>query len=299
MVSVSAPAKVNLFLRILAREDSGYHQIETLFAALEFGDEVTVSLSGEGISLAVDGPHLGPDEENLAYRAAEEFLRCAGREVGIQIQLAKRIPPRGGLGGGSSDAGAVLRALDALLPGWVSPGDLHEVANRLGSDVAFFLSPSPLALAWGRGDRILALPPLPRVPVVLSIPPVGVSTPEAYRMLGEGTTPGGPTPATAAWAVEDFSSWQRVGEKAHNDFEGVVVAGHPLLAPLRRALAESGPILSLLSGSGATLFAIFETDDLAEAAIDQLVPDFPETRFVLTHTLTQVEDPSPVPGVEG
>jgi 4-diphosphocytidyl-2-C-methyl-D-erythritol kinase len=299
MVSVPAPAKVNLFLRILAREDSGYHQLETLFAALEFGDEVTVSLTGDGISLNVDGPHLGPEGENLAYRAAEGFLRCAGREVGVRIHLAKRIPLRGGLGGGSSDAGAVLRALDALLPGWVSRMDLYEIARRLGSDVAFFLSPSPLALAWGRGDRILALPPLPRVPVVLSIPPVGVSTREAYRMLGESSTTGHLTAAVGAWAVEDFSSWQRVGEKAHNDFEGVVVSGHPLLGPLRQALAETGPLFSLLSGSGAALFAVFETDDQAQASIDRLGPDFPETRFVLTHTLTQVEDPSHGPGVEG
>ena len=247
----------------------------------------------------MDGPHLGPEKRNLAYRAAEGFLSCAGREVGVQIDLSKRIPLRGGLGGGSSDAGAVLRALDALLPGWVSRTDLYDIARRLGSDVAFFLSPSPLALAWGRGDRILALPPLPKVPVIVSIPPAGVSTPEAYRRLSETRPTGHLTQATPAWTVEDFSSWQRVGEKAHNDFEGVVVSGHPLLGPLRHALAESGPMFSLLSGSGAALFAVFETDDLAQAAIDQLRPDFPDTRFVLTHTLTQVEDPSPGPGVEG
>ncbi len=297
-VRVFAPAKVNLLLRVLAREESGFHQLETLFCALEFGDSLSVELRGTGVSLETDGPNLGPPEENLVYRAAKGFLALAGLEAGVEIQLTKRVPVQAGLGGGSSDAAATLKALRSLLPGRVEEVDLLSLAGELGSDVPFFLSPSPLALAWGRGGRILPLPVLPRAPVLLCIPPFGMGTPEAYRALGEGRPRGFCLPGPVNWSLAELRSWGGIGALAENDFEGPVFEAAPRLRQLREALADKEPILSLLSGSGSALFAVFQSEGVAAEAAAFMKATFPETMFIRTHTRTEVSDPTGVGGVE-
>ncbi|MGW8265744.1 MAG: 4-(cytidine 5'-diphospho)-2-C-methyl-D-erythritol kinase [Longimicrobiales bacterium] len=298
MIRIHAPAKVNLFLRVLAREDSGYHQLETLFSGVEFGDSLSLEVGGSGISLETDGVDLGPQETNLVYRAAKGFLELAGQDVGLRIRLVKRIPTQGGLGGGSSDAGATLKALSALFPGRVGGEDLLALAGRLGSDVPFFLSPSPLALAWGRGDRLLALPPLPRVPVLLALPPLGVATSEAYRLLARVRN-AVPSPGPAGfYTLAEIGSWGELAGLAGNDFEEVVLEAFPLLGRIRRSLAETHPVFSLLSGSGSGLFALYAGESDALSAQAHLQGKFPGTRFILTHTLRESSDPIRGPGVE-
>ena len=207
--SGSAPAKVNLFLRVLAREEGGYHQIETLFQALELADRVELRISWEGepsgIALEVEGVEegaLGPPGENLVVRAARAFLAAAapsfeGPLPGVGIHLTKRIPHGAGLGGGSSDAAAVLRGLAALLPGRVPPSHLQALAGRLGADVPFFLADTPLALGWGRGDQLLPLPPLPPRALLLLVPSEGISTPWAYGELAAHRSQAGSGPPPA------------------------------------------------------------------------------------------------------
>ena len=138
-VRVAAPAKINCFLRILAKEESGYHQIETLYNAVDFCDEIELHRTERGVSVEVVGPSVGPDEENLAYRAAEALLESGGMTPGVHISLTKNIPVEAGLGGGSSDAGATLRALNVLLGEPFSADALLQIAGRLGADVPFFL----------------------------------------------------------------------------------------------------------------------------------------------------------------
>ena len=159
---VAAQAKINLRLRILAREVSGYHQLETLFLRLALADDVLVRATEGPRSLDVagdvDARLLGATERNLAWRAADAYAEAAGWPAGFSIELTKRIPVGGGLGGGSADAGAVLRALDAIAPSPVGEPALLAIAARLGADVAFLASASTYALAWGRGERMLHLP---------------------------------------------------------------------------------------------------------------------------------------------
>src|SRR6266487_389109 len=181
---VLAHAKINLFLRILAREASGFHQIETAFALLELADELAVRRggSGGGVTLEVDGPDLGPTDENLAVRAARLVLDATGNRFGVTIKLTKKIPVRAGLGGGSSDGAAALHAVNALAGNAVPRHELHHFAARLGADVAFFASGAPAALAWGRGERLFRIPAPPAAPtlVALVLPPLTVATPDAY-----------------------------------------------------------------------------------------------------------------------
>src|SRR5207253_9684882 len=174
-VRITAHAKLNLLLRILAREaSSGYHQIETAFTLLELADELVVTRAGSGIALTVHGPDLGPPEANLAVRAARAVLEATADKFGVTIELTKRIPVRAGLGGGSSDAAATLHAVNALAGDIVPRPERLHFAARLGADVAFFASGAPAAVAWGRGERLLRLTPPPAAPVLVAVPAGGV-----------------------------------------------------------------------------------------------------------------------------
>ncbi len=298
MLKLHAPAKVNLFLRILAREDSGFHQLETLFCALDLGDSLSLSRAPTGIALYTDGPAMGPPEENLVYRAARAFLERGGIREGVELHLKKRIPVESGLGGGSSDAATTLRGLAALFPGRVPEEGILELARGLGADVPFFLSPSPLALAWGRGERVLPLPPLPPAPTLLAFPPMGVSTSSAYGMLASGREPApGRTPAVIL-SLQALSTWEGVAALSMNDFEEVVFPAFSLLERIRKAMEETGALFSLLSGSGSALFAVYRGEDEAGWARDGMEAQFPEVRFLLSRTLGGNWDSSPGVGVE-
>lgn len=299
-----ARAKVNLFLRVLAREEGGYHQIETLFQALELSDRVEIQLgegsaaSPGGIRLQIQGVppgSLGPPEANLAVQAARRFLEEANIErVGplptVWIRLEKRIPHGAGLGGGSSDAAAVLRGLTALLPDTVLPPQLQAVAGSLGADVPFFLADVPLALAWGRGDQLLPLAPLPFREVLLLVPKEGISTPWAYRTLAEHRTSlGAAAPAARILDPAALSSWEGVAELAENAFLAALHPHRPDLEVLRSALSEEGASPALLSGSGSALFGVFENTEAVEHAEQELARRFPDVSRLRTRIATWPE----------
>lgn len=257
-----AQAKVNLYLRMLARETSGYHQLETLFCRLDIGDDVVVRTNVRGRSLECSGPALpagglGPVERNLAWRAASAYAAATGWPNDWSIEIAKHIPVGGGLGGGSSDAGAVLRCLNALTPTPISPDALLAVASPLGADVPFLSAEMPLALGWGRGERLLALPPLPGRDVALVCFPFGVSTPDAYRWFDEDA--GDATPEASLLGLEQLGSWDGVSQLAHNDFETVVASRFPEIAESLEALrafagtSEDLAAIALVAGSGSTV----------------------------------------------
>ena len=279
-----APAKINLVLRVRERDDTGFHRIETLFCALELADELTLDVEeGRGVTLEVDGPDLGPVDENLAVRAARGFLHRAGVERAVAIRLKKRIPAGGGLGGGSSDAAAVLRTLARLVPDTVSPDALYEVAATLGSDVPFFLRGDPIAVGSARGDVLSPAPRLPSVPVLLAFPPFPVSTGAAYRWLDDGRA-GRWDDAVRVGEVGPPASWAEAEGIASNDFEEPVFERHPQLREIRDTLKESGASIALLAGSGSTLFGIFPEEDRLGAAVALLRARAPDVRLAATRT---------------
>jgi 4-diphosphocytidyl-2-C-methyl-D-erythritol kinase len=266
-VRVAAHAKVNLFLRILARETSGFHQIETAFSLLELADELLVRRSDSGVTLEVDGPNLGPPDDNLAVRAARLVLDATGNRFGVNIKLIKRIPVRAGLGGGSSDGAAALHAVNALAGNAVPRHELLHFAARLGADVAFFAGGAALVVAWGRGERQFRLPAPPALPVLLAVPPVQVSTPDAYGWWDEqnrSPAPRGPVTLDG----DALATWGSIGRLGGNDFETVVFAKHPELRALYERLAETGPVWVRLCGSGSAVAAVYkkegERDDAAQ-----------------------------------
>ena len=253
-----AQAKINLLLRVLARESSGYHAIETVFLRLDLGDDVRVRVT-QGRSLDCAGPAmpaagLGATEKNLAYRAAVAYQEATGCPAGFAIEIEKHIPVGGGLGGGSADAGAVLRALDALSPNPLGPR-LVELATALGADVPFMAIDSPMALAWGRGERLHPVHALDSRPVLLAIPDFSVPTPDAYAWLAADRGPY--EPLARVLAPEALATWESLVAVAENDFEQVIARRHPVIGKLVDELDAAGAIVAMMSGSGSTVFGVF------------------------------------------
>jgi 4-diphosphocytidyl-2-C-methyl-D-erythritol kinase len=265
MIQMLCHAKVNLFLRVLAREADGFHGIETLFCRVSLADDLTAERrEGDSVTIHINGPDLGPDGDNLAVRAAEAAIQATGRKFGVHLELTKRIPVRAGLGGGSSNAAAALVAVNRLADHAIPRHELLQMGSRLGSDIPFFLSGGDLALGWGHGERLMRLPPLPAAPALVLIPPVGVSTAEAYRWVDQarvGTHPRG----AVALDLEALSTWGSIARMAGNEFESVVFGKHPEVRAGFEALTGTHPLLCRMSGSGSAIVAVYrnprERDD--------------------------------------
>jgi len=258
-VRLAAHAKINLRLVVLAKQLDGYHAIETLFHKIALADDVTVRAGG-----ASRGAEVGPPRENLAFRAAEAYAAATGWPDGFQIEIEKRIPAGGGLGGGSADAGAVLRALDALAPAPLGDG-LLELALPLGADVPVMTLRDPFVLAWGRGERMLPLAPPPTRSVAVAFPPFPVVTRDAYRWLSESRTDH--RPVSAVIRPAQIATWDGIATIARNDFEPVVSGRYPAIADLLSTFRTRGASVALLAGSGSSVFGVFEDESAATAAL--------------------------------
>jgi 4-diphosphocytidyl-2-C-methyl-D-erythritol kinase len=261
---VLAQAKLNVWLHVLGPRPDGFHELRTLFHRLDLADEVTIRVS-DGPSRAIDvsGPHvppegLGPATNNLAYRAAVSFHARTGWPRGFEIHVTKNIPVGGGLGGGSADAGAILRALNVMAPEPLENEALQAVAASLGSDVPFLASEYTAALGDGRGESLsqgfLALPP---ADVLLVVPGYSIATADAYRWLRESgryhrlpqESSGELQPYPSIWAAMDEG----------NTFEPIVEPRYPGLRLYRERLTQAGATIARLSGSGSTVFGLFES----------------------------------------
>ncbi len=295
MAGYSAYAKINLFLHVLAREASGFHQIETLFCALELANEIEVVARTGGLVLNVEGEDLGPAEQNLVWRAAVTFYARLGRLPGAHIRLRKRIPVGAGLGGGSSDAATTLFALNELHRRPFARNALLDMGARLGSNVPFFVSRAALALAWGRGERLLCLPALDSAPVVLAIPPQRILTAEAYRGLAQRRAGARRNGIVARrFSAGELLEWREVAALAGNDFEAVACGEIPAVQAALDTLRSSGAECAQLTGSGSAVFGVFEDRETAAGAQAALQAALPALTVLLTRTLSRADAVDPV-----
>ncbi|MBA3672526.1 MAG: 4-(cytidine 5'-diphospho)-2-C-methyl-D-erythritol kinase [Gemmatimonadaceae bacterium] len=296
-VELRAQAKVNLRLEVLARETSGFHQLETLFLRLELADRVRVRRTSSSRSLDVSGVDragTGPVERNLAWRAATLYADEVGLTGGFSIELEKRIPTGGGLGGGSADAGAVLRALDALSARPLGTMQLTSLAISLGADVPFLTSEHACALAWGRGERMLVLRAPEARDVLLLVPSFAIGTADAYEWLaGAVEDDDHRRVRSALFDAERDLDWPRIAARATNAFEPVVRARHPEIGELVEALGALGCGPAMMSGSGSVVFGVLPADgDRAALSPDELA-GLP-ARVIRTRTAARVEPVSPI-----
>jgi 4-diphosphocytidyl-2-C-methyl-D-erythritol kinase len=250
---ILAQAKINLALRVFGLRADGYHSIETVFLRLELGDDVEVRTTrGEKTVRCFEMRDKRP-EENLAYRAAELYAKETGWPKGFEIEIVKNIPLGGGLGGGSADAAGVLRVLNTLATTPVAPDRLIEMAALLGSDVPFLAGDQAMAMSWGRGEKLLAVKPLPPRDLELFFPPFGVSSAEAYALLdsrrGEYAGPG------PELTTEMFRDWESAARNSVNDFEAVIRPRHPEIDALLARGEKYGQFYRM-TGSGSTVFKV-------------------------------------------
>jgi 4-diphosphocytidyl-2-C-methyl-D-erythritol kinase len=282
-----AQAKVNLALRVLGPESDGFHAIETVFLRLELGDDVELRITNGKRSLKCFEMRDWPAEANLGYRAAILYAEETGWPKGFEIEIVKNIPIGGGLGGGSADAAGVLRILNGLAPNPISEEALMNLAGALGSDVPFLTSDYAMAMAWGRGDRLLRLDPLPRKDVQLFFPPYGIDTGEAYALLDESR---GDTPTrTPELTTEMFADWESAAKNSVNDFEPVIRPRWPEIDALLTRGAQFG-LFYRMSGSGSTVFKVTGVTTRpieSKASLPPMVVPA-GTRSIITRTSTSV-----------
>lgn len=262
-------AKVNLTLDVRKRLPNGYHLIQSVIQEINLADEVTVRLTEEeGIRLECPEATVPEDSSNLAWAAAERFHERLGISPQLHITLRKRIPVQAGLGGGSSNAATVLRALNILYGYPFSSEQMRSVAISLGSDVPFFLQ-GGTALVEGLGDVITPLPVPFSYPLVIAVPSVGVSTAWAYEQIDRERTLSGveelPLPSTPAMvnALRQGANWLPL---LHNDFETVVLSANLAIQQLKANMVLSGALAALLCGSGSAVMGVYSDEREAQRA---------------------------------
>ena len=275
-------AKINLDLRVLHKREDGFHELRTVFQTVSLADRIVLSVEpGAKTSIELDDPLAIPG--NLVTRAAEAILNALRIKARVKMNLRKQIPMGGGLGGGSSNAAAILLALPILAGRRLHMDVLTEIAATLGSDVPFFLH-GGTALGLGRGEELYGLPEIAQETLLIVHAGVHVSTPEAYRALGRGLT----SPDSSRYinifrsyvrALEESGSAGAAGAPSTNDFETVVFRQFPLLKTIWGKLSKLDAAVVRMTGSGSAIFAIFRTREERDAAHRMLELDRNFERF--------------------
>ena len=271
IVNISIPAKINLWLEVIRKREDGYHDISSLMLPVSVFDSLSIDIRpGEDyISIDCDSPEIPSDERNLAWRAADVYVKESRKKAGIKIHLAKHIPWGAGLGGGSSDAAGVLCALNSFFENALPTADLESLAVSLGADVPFFLY-SRAALATGIGEKLQFAGGVPDYPLLLIKPPVSVPTGWVYQSLK--LTKGSPeiklnNLGEHPWQLRDF---------VNNDLESVTVSRYPVIADIKDWLIARGAVAASMSGSGPTVFGVFRTERAAKDASIVAKKDWPD-----------------------
>jgi len=267
-----SPAKINLFLSVTGRRPDGYHELATLMACIDLYDRIVLTYSGNDIRLVCDTPGIPEDESNLAFRAARLFqnnyqaYRGHPPFAGLAIQLHKTIPAGAGLGGGSSNAATVLKALNRQVQAPLPPEHLAALALQIGADVPFFIYGQP-ALAAGIGEQLTPWSGLTAYSLVVVFPGGGLATGEIYRSLNLGLT-------NCEKKLKGFPLKQGIFDAtAHlcNDLESVAMHRCPDIALIKKELNRLGALGALMSGSGSSVFGLFASADEARKAWQRLV----------------------------
>ena len=272
-VRISAPCKINLHLRVLERRQDGYHDIESVFQLISLSDELSVSIDGPDGACFVHSPQMELPPVNTLTCAVDQFRLLTGIRTGIRIDIDKNVPSGAGLGGGSSDAASVLRALDRMFGTGLSLSELSSMAEKIGSDVPFFLA-GGAAIVEGRGDRITPIASRTDLFGVLIWPDVHCSTAMAYGLVDRFHEEG--KDHSIVWPTVDSLAEMYAspvaGWKFCNSFTSPVETVFPVIRESRIALRDCGAVYVQMSGSGSSVFGLFPDENQAEIARNTLLP---------------------------
>ena len=282
---VQVPGKINLSLDVTGQREDGYHLLETIMQSVELYDHVSVTIDPEtdGIHITSDQSDLVTDEQNTCHKAALLFRTETELAGGIHIHIEKNIPEAAGMGGGSADAAGVLYALQYLCGKPLSADRLVQVAEAVGADVPFCLT-GGTAFCSGIGEQIRPLPAFSGIPVLLVKPVFGVKTRWVFRHLDHERLDVRPVHAKLIRAIET-ADLHTLASYTANVLETVTVSAYPILSETKRRLSEKGAVLSLMSGSGPTVFGLFDDVKTCRDAAAYLQEDLGQgTRIVVTQT---------------
>lgn len=292
---VTAPAKINLYLEVLSKRKDGYHEIETLFERVSISDRISVELvqdrsspgqAGTATTITCDDPAIPAGEESLMRQVVDVFNQKIGMDLAFKVVLEKRIPVGAGLGGGSSDAAALLKALNEITGFPLDMDALFSISRKLGSDIPFFLSGASFARGKGRGDIIQKVETRLKMWHLIVSPPFEASTREIYsRFPGFGLTKDRPLDKifTAFLLAEDVKG---ITKNLHNSLQEITLRKFPVLKKVLFELKKAGAKAALLCGSGGAVFGVFEPERI-EPAREKLVKIFPveeDWKVLAAHT---------------
>ena len=267
-VVTKAFAKINLSLDVLGRLENGYHEVQMVMQTVSVFDLVTVSKIKHGIELSTNLPYLPIDGNNIAYKAAEEFFNYTGIKEGVSIDISKRIPVGAGLAGGSSNASAVLKAMNKLFGTGLSLKELCEIGVKIGADVPYCIL-GGTRLAEGIGEKLSSLPRLPKCCIVLVKPSFSISTKSVYEKIDSCDNYRRPETKKLIEGLKEGNLEMITGSMG-NVLEEVSITEHPILQKVKEELMELGAINAQMSGSGPTVFGIFRNYDQARSAKKEL-----------------------------
>ena len=292
MLHLRAPAKLNLYLRVLGKRPDGYHEIETLFERIDLADELTIEAHPDQLLLTCTDSTLSCGEDNLILKAARLLRQASGTIQGARLQLIKRIPIAAGLGGGSSDAAATLLGLNRLWKLGLEPSRLQELGASLGSDVPFFLADAPWAIGRGRGERCEPLPGGLSLAHVLVVPDARLSTREIYESEGFNLTAQAPSISMMGHAFSN-GSLSELAKGLWNDLEPEAIRRCPAISRIQHQLRAFGCLGTRLSGSGPAVFGLCRDAAQARAIADAL-PAKADSSWRIAMVQTDCPSPSPV-----
>lgn len=268
-ISVKALAKINLGLDVVRRRDDGYHEVRMVMQTIHLFDRLQIARNASGnITMSTNLPFLPTNENNLVYKAAKLLKDEFGIKDGIDVKLHKHIPVAAGMAGGSTDAAAVLYGMNRIFGLGLSREDLMKRGVKLGADVPYCVMRGT-ALAEGIGEELTALPPMVKCPVLIAKPQISVSTKFVYEnlKLNEQTVHPDIDRLVADIKAKDLHA---IASDMGNVLETVTIPNYPIIAEIKNHMMDHGAINSMMSGSGPTVFGLFENEDVAAAAYDAM-----------------------------
>jgi 4-diphosphocytidyl-2-C-methyl-D-erythritol kinase len=266
-IQIQSFAKINWTLDVLYKREDGYHELRTIYQTVSLHDHLRITETNELIEIVSDDPRVPCDQTNLAFKAAALLREATGTSKGARIEIEKRIPVAAGMGGGSSNAAATLLALVKLWQVEIDERELSRIAAALGSDVPFFLI-GGTALGVGRGEEVHPIEQVHCEHLLLVNPGFAVSTRDAYEKLSRLTSP--EAASIIPFALLAAKGIRELPLAARNDLEVPVLAAHPEIAEVKRRLLSLGARHALMSGSGATVFGVFDNLKTAERSVTEM-----------------------------
>lgn len=265
---LQAPAKINLTLDVVGKRENGYHDVRMIMETVSLYDTIKLHKTNGSIEVKCNLPYVPTDERNIAYKAAKLFFEETGIRGGAYINIRKRIPVAAGMAGGSTDGAAVLKGLNIIHGKPLGLERLEEIAARLGADVPYCIN-GRLALAEGIGEKLTHLSPMPKTLVLLAKPDISLSTKWVYQNLQWDKVEGHPDTEGAIEALEK-GMIALLGAKMYNVLEEVSIKRYPIIGKIKEVMTEGGALKSMMSGSGPTVFGLYDDEQKAKIVMKKL-----------------------------